>query len=204
MGAMLTMNGGQNFVDYYGILQVSPNCDAKLLESAYHHLAKRYHPDHTTTSDVAKFGQVIEAYGILRDPEKRAEYDLLHAQHCDAEYLNFPSTSEDGIEEASALDDADDHARILMYLYRRRRENAQDAGVVGFYLQDMLQCSHEHFEFHKWYLKEKGYIVLTEQGTLAITIQGIDHVISLSRISKAEKLLISQSSTPPETAADGD
>ena len=68
----------------------------------------------------------------------------------------------------------------------------------------MLQCSHEHFEFHKWYLKEKGYIVLTEQGTLAITIQGIDHVISLSRTSKAEKLLISQASNPPESAADGE
>ena len=107
------MTASQIFVDYYGILQVSPNCDAKLLESAYHHLAKRYHPDHTTTSDVAKFGQVVEAYGVLRDPEKRAEYDLLHAQHCDGEYLNFPSTGEDGIEETSALDDADDHARIL-------------------------------------------------------------------------------------------
>ena len=35
--------------------------------------------------------------------------------------------------------------------------------------------------------------MLTEQGTLAITIQGVDHVISMSRTTKAEKLLIAQS-----------
>jgi curved DNA-binding protein len=97
---------------------------------------------------------------------------------------------EEPAEDSTALDDAEDHAKILTFLYQKRRENAQDAGVVGFYLQNLLQCSDEHFEFHKWYLKEKGYIVLTEHGTLAITIQGIDHVISMSRTAKAEKKLL--------------
>jgi curved DNA-binding protein len=91
-----------------------------------------------------------------------------------------------------------------MYLYKKRREDAKNAGVVGFYLQQMLNCSDEHFEFHKWYLKEKGFIVLTEHGTLAITIQGVDHVISLSRTAKAEKLLLSMGSgsSEEEQAAD--
>jgi curved DNA-binding protein len=79
-------------------------------------------------------------------------------------------------------------------LYKRRREDAQNAGVPPFYLQEMLNCSDEHFEFHKWYLKEKGFIAITEQGTLAITIQGVDHVISMSRTTRAEKLLIAHSS----------
>ena len=68
-----------------------------------------------------------------------------------------------------------------------------NAGVVGYYLQNMLNCSDEHFEFHKWYLREKGYIVVTEHGTLAITIHGVDHVIAMSRSTRAEKLLIAQS-----------
>ena len=188
------MADGQPFIDYYDILQVNPNCDAKILEVAYHYLAKMYHPDRTGAADTTRFNEVIEAYRILRNPKQRAEYDLLYSRNHNGESLKFPSSEEFEIEEESALDDADDHARILMFLYNRRRENAQNAGVVGFYLQDMLNCSDEHFEFHKWYLKEKGFIILTEQGTLAITIQGVDHVISMSRTTKAEKLLIAQSS----------
>jgi len=195
------MNSDQTFVDYYDILQVNPNCDAKILESAYHYLAKTYHPDHAQTADIAKFGEVVEAYKILRDPHKRAEYDLLYSKNCAGQPFKFPVGNESGIEENSALGDAEDHTKILRFLYERRRENAQDAGVVGFYLQDMLQCSHENFEFHKWYLKEKGFIVLTEHGTLAITIQGVDHVISMSRNAKAEKLLIAAQSSK---AANGD
>jgi len=188
------MNSEHKFVDYYDILQVNPNCDAKILESAYHYLAKTYHPDHSQTADIAKFGEVVEAYKVLRDPDKRSDYDLLYSRNCSGEPFKFPLGNESGIEETSALSDADDHTKILKFLYQRRRENAQDAGVVGFYLQDMLQCTHENFEFHKWYLKEKGFIVLTEHGTLAITIQGVDHVISMSRSAKAEKLLIASQS----------
>jgi len=97
------------------------------------------------------------------------------------------------LSENAALTDADEHAQILMALYKRRRENPQNPGIVGTILQDMLNCSYEHFEFHKWYLREKGFIAVTEQGTLAITIQGVDHVISMSRTTRAEKLLIAAS-----------
>ena len=187
------MTEDQSFIDYYDVLQVNSNCDAKILEAAYHYLTKMYHPDHSGTADTTKFKEVVEAYRVLRSPDKRAEYDRLHSKYCSEEYPKFPSSEEFDLDDGSALSDADDHAKILMFLYRRRRENAQNAGVVGFYLQEMLNCSDEHFEFHKWYLKEKGFIVLTEHGTLAITIQGVDHVISMSRNAKAEKLLIAQS-----------
>ncbi len=187
------MTGSEAFIDYYDVLQVNPNCDAKILESAYHYLAKMYHPDRGETGDSARFSQVIEAYRALRDPKGRSEYDQLYAKNGRGDAPRFPSMDEGGVEEQSAIDDADDHAAVLMFLYKRRRENAQNAGVAGFYLQDMLNCSDEHFEFHKWYLKEKGFIAITEQGTLAITIQGVDHVISTSRTTKAQKLLLEQS-----------
>jgi curved DNA-binding protein len=190
------MNAERPFVDYYDILQVDPGCDPKILESAYHYLAKLYHPDHGGTADTERFSEVIEAYRILRNPDQRAEYDLLYSRNGNREASGFPAREEIESEEQSALADADDHARILLFLYKKRRENAQNAGVVGYYLQSMLNCSDEHFEFHKWYLKEKGFVVLTEQGTLAITIQGVDHVISMSRTTKAEKLMISKSSEP--------
>lgn len=187
------MTGSQQFVDYYNILQVNPNCDAKILEAAYHYLAKMYHPDHSGADDATIFTQVTEAYKVLRNAELRAEYDVAYAKNNGGGKPKYPSGNDSVIDENIALDDAEDHAKILMYLYARRRENAQDAGVIGFYLQNMLNCSDEHFEFLKWYLKEKGFIAITEQGMLAITIQGVDHVISMSRTTRVEKLLIAQS-----------
>ncbi|WP_037498850.1 J domain-containing protein [Sphingomonas jaspsi] len=183
-------SGKATFVDYYDVLQVNPQCDAKMLESAYHYLAKLYHPDHSGTVDTTMFNEVTEAYRLLRDPERRAEYDILHAQYRPQADTRYPTSAQFDVDEQAALDDADDHARILTYLYTKRREDAQNPGVVGFYLQEALQCSDEIFEFHKWYLKEKGYIVTTEQGMLAITIKGVDHVIEMSRAAKDEKLLI--------------
>ena len=188
------MSAERPFVDYYNILRVRPNCDPKTLESAYHALLKMYHPDHSGESDTTKLNGLIEAYRVLRHPSRRAEYDLQYAQYRSDEWAEaFPSV-EIAAGEKTALDDADDHAKILMFLYKKRRENAQNAGVPAFYIQEMLNSSDEQFEFHQWYLKEKGFIVVTEQGTLAITVHGIDHVISMSRTTRAEKLLITQSS----------
>jgi curved DNA-binding protein len=193
------MASAQPLLNYYEILQVSPNCDAAILESAYRYLAKVYHPDHTGTSDTSKFNAVVEAYRALRNPDGRAKYDRLYCKSA-METPSVTGRAPDGTGEASALNDADDHAIILMALYKRRREDVLNAGLVGFYLQEMLNCSDEHFEFHKWYLKEKGFIVVTEQGTLAITVQGVDHVISMSRSTKAEKLLLAHlgNREPPE------
>jgi curved DNA-binding protein len=188
----------QPFIDYYDLLQVTPRCDEKILESAYHHFAKMYHPDHSGSADTTKFNEVAEAYRVLRSADSRAKYDLVYAEHHPDGFPGDPGDEKGAVEAGPALEDADDHEKILMFLYKKRRENAQSAGVVGFYLQDMLSCSDEHFEFHKWYLKEKGFVVLTEQGTLAITIQGVDHVISMSRKTKAEKLLLSRSIHPEE------
>jgi curved DNA-binding protein len=187
------MAANRDFIDYYNVLRVAPDCDAKTLEAAYHRLAKKYHPDHTKNPDTVKFNEVIEAYRVLRNHNHRAEYDLLHSIKTRSEEPGDHANGEQWFDEGIALDDAEDHAKILMLLYKRRREKPQDAGVVPFYLQEILNCSHDHLEFHKWYLKEKGYITTTEQGTIAITIDGIDHVMSMSRTTRAEKLLIGRS-----------
>ncbi|WP_186402029.1 J domain-containing protein [Sphingopyxis sp. P1IMeth2] len=174
------------------ILRVDWRRDAKALETAYRSLAKIYHPDHHETADVVKFNQVIEAYRKPRDAELRAEYDLLHKAHRPwADGVQSASAGLD-IDTQAALDDADAQSRILRELYKRRRQNAQDAGVAPFFLQEMLGCSDEHFDFHRWYLKSKGLIETNERGTLAITIDGVDHVITTSRTTAAEQLLIAQ------------
>lgn len=188
----MAMTDSGTFIDYYSILQVDWDCDTKSLEYAYRYLAKLYHPDHAETADVQKFNEVIEAYRALRTPDQRAEYDLLYTSNMEGVWHKPFSNKETQVGEKAALQDAEAHEKTLHLLYNRRREHASDAGVPPFSVQEMLKCSDKYFEFLVWYLKAKGLIEATEQGTLAITIEGVDHVISTSR-TKAEKLRIAQS-----------
>lgn len=190
------MEEGREFIDYYGLLEVSPDCSDKALELAYHDLAKRYHPDNQSTGDVDKFGVVLEAYRFLRDPERRSAYDHRYFPEKFREDSVFQVRFEEAIDEKTALADAEMHARILLYLYRLRRERPTDAGVIQWLLQEALGCTEEEIDFHVWYLRAKGFIEVTEGSGLAITIAGVDEVISLSRSAKAERLLIAQA--PPQ------
>ncbi len=63
--------------DYYEILGVDKNADDAALKQAYRSLAKKYHPDlHPGDAEAEqKFKEVNEAYGVLSDSEKRAQYD---------------------------------------------------------------------------------------------------------------------------------
>ncbi|MEX2488687.1 MAG: DnaJ C-terminal domain-containing protein [Pseudomonadales bacterium] len=67
-----------DFKDYYKIMGVEPDASAEEIKRAYKKLARKYHPDVSDESDAQnKFQEIGEAYDILKDPEKRAEYDQL-------------------------------------------------------------------------------------------------------------------------------
>jgi molecular chaperone DnaJ len=62
--------------DYYEVLGVPRDADAKTIKSAFRKLALKYHPDRSKAPDAEeRFKEIAEAYGILSDPKKRAEYD---------------------------------------------------------------------------------------------------------------------------------
>ncbi|CAA0078587.1 Curved DNA-binding protein [Halioglobus japonicus] len=66
------------FKDYYQILSVPPDADAKAIKTAYRKLARKYHPDMNPDAGAEdKFKEVAEAYEVLKDTERRAEYDEL-------------------------------------------------------------------------------------------------------------------------------
>ncbi len=59
--------------DYYAILGVEKKADKTEIKKAYRKLAHKYHPDKGGSED--KFKEVSEAYAVLSDDKKRAEYD---------------------------------------------------------------------------------------------------------------------------------
>ena len=66
------------FKDYYDILGVNPDEDKQAIKKAYRRLARKYHPDVSSEHDAEKkFKEVSEAYEVLGNKEKRAEYDQL-------------------------------------------------------------------------------------------------------------------------------
>ncbi len=62
--------------DYYEILGVPRDADQKAIKKAFRKLALKYHPDKNKAPGAEeKFKQIAEAYAILSDPKKRADYD---------------------------------------------------------------------------------------------------------------------------------
>jgi curved DNA-binding protein len=67
-----------DFKDYYKILGVEPEADAKAIKTAYRKLARKYHPDVNPEAGAGeKFKEVAEAYAVLKDDKLRAEFDEL-------------------------------------------------------------------------------------------------------------------------------
>jgi molecular chaperone DnaJ len=63
--------------DYYEVLGVSKNADEAEIKKAYRKLALKFHPDKNPGDATAeeKFKEAAEAYEVLSNQEKRAQYD---------------------------------------------------------------------------------------------------------------------------------
>lgn len=62
--------------DYYKIMGVNEDASDKDIKMAYRRLARKYHPDISKEPDAEeRFKEMGEAYEVLKDPTKRAEYD---------------------------------------------------------------------------------------------------------------------------------
>jgi len=61
--------------DYYTILGVAKTASLDEIKKAYRKLALKYHPDQGGKETEARFKEINEAYQVLSDENKRAQYD---------------------------------------------------------------------------------------------------------------------------------
>ncbi|KAM1064651.1 hypothetical protein ACFX15_028113 [Malus domestica] len=79
--------------DYYETLGVSKNASSSEIKKAYYGLAKKLHPD-TNKNDPdteKKFQEVQKAYEVLKDEEKRQEYDQMGHDAYENQGNGFPN-----------------------------------------------------------------------------------------------------------------
>jgi curved DNA-binding protein CbpA len=173
------------FIDYYEVLEVSPNANSETLERIFRYFAMRYHPDNQQTGDEARFSEIVEAHNTLKDPVKRAQYDIAYRDHAGLRReLTEEASNTKGIERDAVI-----QAKLLSLLYAKRRHDVTDPGIGDVELERLSGCPREHLEFHLWYLKAKGWIARIENGTIAITVEGVDRANSEHRRDPTTKLL---------------
>ncbi len=83
-----------DYKDYYQLLGVAKNANAKDIKQAFRKLARKHHPD-VNPGDLGaeqKFKEINEAHEVLSDPDKRRKYDQLGANWKQYEQYARPAT----------------------------------------------------------------------------------------------------------------
>jgi curved DNA-binding protein len=164
-----------DFVDHYEVLQISANAQPETIHRVYRLLAQQLHPDNTESGNADQFRQLTEAYHVLSDPERRAQYDVAHARTRQQRWRLVSSGAESendfGSEQRLRL-------TVLEVLYTRRRVEAQSPGLSPLDLEALIGLTREQLEFAIWYLVQKKYLTRSDNSMLAVTAEGVEHLES--------------------------
>lgn len=161
-----------DFVDYYEMLQISPNAQLQTIQRVYKMLALRYHPDNPETGDTNRFLSLTQAYETLSDATRRAEYDAMYLK-----YQERPAKIFETKEFEIGVDgEANRRLGILCLLYARRRTDPDSPGISLYELEGTMSFAREHLMFALWYLREKDLARMDHSGDFTITGVGVDFV----------------------------
>ena len=162
-------------LDYYEILQISPNAEPETVHRVFRLLAQRYHPDNAETGNEAQFRALNDAYRVLSDPEQRARYDVIHTRLRQERWRLVASGA-----EAENNFDAERGIRltVLEVLYTRRRLELDSPGLSPLDLEKLIGRAREHLEFTIWFLIQKKFITRSDGSMLQITVDGVEYLES--------------------------
>ena len=160
-------------LDYYETLQISSNAEPETVHRVYRMLAQRFHPDNRETGNATRFREVIEAYQVLSDPARRAQYDVVHQRQRQDRWRLVATGAEAendfGVEQFVRL-------TVLEVLYTKRRVEPHEPGLYIVDLEKMTGRPREHLEFTVWFLVQKKFIQRADNSLLVITADGVEHL----------------------------
>ena len=180
---------GSSFIDYYDLMQISPNADEDTIQHVFHHLAKKWHPDNQK-GDPEQFKLLVEAHKTLTNPERRAAYDLRYQRFWENKW-NLAADASNG---QAIADDSEVREGLLSLYYVQRRSKMNDPGLGEMEVARLMRIPVHLIEFHIWYLKEKEWIQRLENGQFALTARGVDEVEKSRLKLSPDRLLTAHSS----------
>jgi len=174
-------------IDYYEVLQVNTSADPETIDRVYRLLAQRYHPDNQQTGDENRFRTLLEAYTVLRDPEKRARYDLLHQQRRQDRWrlVSSGAESENDFEMEQIV-----RLTVLEVLYTKRRLEPTNPGIFFREFEKLIGKPREHLEFTIWFLVQKKFVAQGDNSQLILTVEGAEYLEQTYRSNLQQKRLL--------------
>lgn len=160
--------------DYYEFLQISPNAEADTIHRVYRFLAVRLHPDNPETGDTEKFFTLKQAYDVLSNPARRAEYDAAYKKEPPQQVPL--STSIDFMDNIEG--ELNRRLAVLALLYIQRRTNPYKPEVSLLEVERRMGFPRDYLEFTMWYLKNKGLLSRSDNSDFVLTAEGVDFVES--------------------------
>ena len=172
-------------VDYYEVLQVSDTAEPETINRVYRIFAQRYHPDNQETGNEARFREITEAYHILSNPEKRAQYDAVSQKRRKDRWrlVTEGAQSENNFELEQAV-----RLTVLEALYTKRRVDPATPGIYLRELERMIGRPREHLEFTIWYLYQKK-LINTDDSRMYLTADGAEYLEDAYRSNIQRKRL---------------
>ncbi len=186
------------FVDYYEMLQISPNAQMDTINRVYRMLAQRFHPDNPESADTERFLKLQQAYAVLSNPDRKAEYDEDRKRYYERPMEVF------GMKEFTDGIDGESNRRmgVLCLLYNKRRASPEEAGMSVFSMETLMAIPREHLLFTIWYLRQKQYLEFNFDSEYEITAAGIDLVESkFPKSTVLQKLIAAPSGSKLKPAA---
>lgn len=159
--------------DYYEVLQVNSNAEQETIDRVYRLLAQRCHPDNQQTGDENRFRKLLEAYTVLRDPEKRARYDVAHHRRRQdrLRLVSSGAQSENDFEREQIV-----RLTVLEALYTKRRLEPSSPGIFWAEFERLTGLPREHLEFTHWYLRQKNFVTSDDHSRLLLTVEGAEYL----------------------------